>query len=86
MFFKRIKNKIALALISVMILCFPVLKIRVRNHLLMMIFLEAFTSSSEAAKQSAPVDDWLGGFGTKLKPPSQNGSVGYDNLLPEFGI
>jgi len=23
--------------------------------------------------------------GTKLKPPSRNGSVGYDNLLPEFG-
>jgi hypothetical protein len=24
----------------------------------MMIFLEAFTSSSKAAKQRAPVDDW----------------------------
>ncbi|KAI5605771.1 hypothetical protein BDE02_01G374200 [Populus trichocarpa] len=23
--------------------------------------------------------------GTKLKPPSRNGSFGYDNLLPEFG-
>jgi hypothetical protein len=46
----------------------------------------AFTSSSsKAAKQRAPVDDLLGGFGTKLKPPSRNGSVGYDDLIPGFG-
>ncbi|XP_061969014.1 auxilin-related protein 1 isoform X1 [Populus nigra] len=46
----------------------------------------AFTSSSsKVAKQRAPVDDLLGGFGTKLKPPSRNGSVGYDDLIPGFG-
>ncbi|CAK7346925.1 unnamed protein product [Dovyalis caffra] len=45
----------------------------------------AFTSSSKAAKQSAPADDLLGGFGTKLKPPSRNGSVGFDDLIPGFG-
>ncbi|KAG6774259.1 hypothetical protein POTOM_021611 [Populus tomentosa] len=45
----------------------------------------AFTSSSKAAKQSAPVKDLLGGFGTKLKPPSRNGSVGFDDLIPGFG-
>jgi len=44
----------------------------------------AFTSS-KAAKQSAPVKDLLGGFGTKLKPPSRNGSVGFDDLIPGFG-
>uniref|UniRef100_A0A6N2MA98 J domain-containing protein n=1 Tax=Salix viminalis TaxID=40686 RepID=A0A6N2MA98_SALVM len=45
----------------------------------------AFTSSSKAAKQSAPVNDLLGGSGTKLKPPSRNGSVGFDDLIPGFG-
>ncbi|KAJ6930667.1 auxilin-related protein 1-like isoform X1 [Populus alba x Populus x berolinensis] len=45
----------------------------------------AFTSSSKAAKQSAPVKDLLAGFGTKLKPPSRNGSVGFDDLIPGFG-
>ncbi|KAL3592467.1 hypothetical protein D5086_011107 [Populus alba] len=45
----------------------------------------AFTSSSKAAKQSSPVKDLLGGFGTKLKPPSRNGSVGFDDLIPGFG-
>eukprot|EP00258_Populus_trichocarpa_P004947 XP_002307457.2 auxilin-related protein 2 isoform X2 [Populus trichocarpa] len=44
----------------------------------------AFTSS-KGAKQSAPVKDLLGGFGTKLKPPSRNGSVGFDDLIPGFG-
>ncbi|KAL9359132.1 hypothetical protein Peur_047255 [Populus x canadensis] len=43
------------------------------------------SSSSKAAKQRAPVDDLLGGFGTKLKPPNRNGSVGYDDLIPGFG-
>ncbi|KAJ6337368.1 hypothetical protein OIU76_007108 [Salix suchowensis] len=49
-------------------------------------FFGAFTSSSsKAAKQRAPVDDLLGGFGAKLNPPSRNGSVGYDDLIPGFG-
>ncbi|KAB5557221.1 hypothetical protein DKX38_008130 [Salix brachista] len=39
---------------------------------------EAFTSSSKAAKQN----DLLGGSDTKLKPPSRNGSVGFDDLIP----
>ncbi|KAJ6306945.1 hypothetical protein OIU78_022114 [Salix suchowensis] len=45
----------------------------------------AFTSSSKAAKQSAPVNDLVGGSGTKIKPPSRNGSVGFDDLIPGFG-
>ncbi|KAJ6681614.1 hypothetical protein OIU74_019983 [Salix koriyanagi] len=45
----------------------------------------AFTSSLKAAKQSAPVNDLLGGSGTKVKPPSRNGSVGFDDLIPGFG-
>jgi hypothetical protein len=59
MFFKRIKNKIALGLISVMILCFPVLKIRVRNHLLMMIYFGGLKGSSSSVNDD---DDIFGGF------------------------
>ena len=64
MFFKRIKNKIALALISVMILCFPVLKLRVRNHLLMMIYFGGLNGSSSSVNND---DDIFGGFYFFLK-------------------
>lgn len=41
--------------------------------------------ASSTSEQSAPIDDLLGNFGAKLKTPSSNGSVGFDDLIPGFG-
>ncbi|EEF42106.1 auxilin, putative [Ricinus communis] len=46
---------------------------------------DLFGSFVSKPNQSALVDDLLGGFGATLKPSSQNGSVGFDDLLPGFG-
>ncbi|KAJ9146257.1 hypothetical protein P3X46_028545 [Hevea brasiliensis] len=46
---------------------------------------DIFGSFGSKPKQTAPIDDLFGTFGGKTKTPSQNGSVGFDDLIPGFG-